>query len=366
VATPSLTPFDDGFWCDTRAIALEPAPTRRGPPEWLADHVAAGLVFFRTSGSEARPKWVGLSREALLASARAVNAFLGVTDADVWLRTLPAHHVAGFGVEARAWAARARLVRGEGKWNAERFVETCACERITLTSLVPAQVFDLVGAEIPAPRSLRAVVVGAGELRPSLFYRGRRLGWPLLTSYGLTEAGSQVATLFPGEEDPARLTLLPHWQASLSEDRCLKLRGPALATCYFSESPDGRWRRSDIGGQLTTADRTTLEETPDGTKLRFLGRRDRVVKILGELVDLDAIDSVVADAAIELSAVGRVRLRCEPAGRAGHRLVLECLEKATGEELVGLIAGHLPPVARGTEVRVVADLRLSELGKPVL
>lgn len=90
------------------------------------------------------------------------------------------------------------------------------------------------------------------------------------------------------------------------------------------------------------------------------------MKILGELVDLDAIASVVADAAIELSAVGRVRLQCEPDGRAGHRLVIECLEKATGEKLVGLIAGHLPPVARETEVRVVADLRFSELGKPVL
>jgi O-succinylbenzoic acid--CoA ligase len=366
VATTPLTPYDDAFWCDARAIAMRSALEKSETPVWLKEQVAEGLVFFRTSGSEGRPKWIGLSRAALLASARAVNSFLGVTGSDVWLRVLPWHHVAGFGVEARAWVAGARLIRDEGRWSPARFVATCDRERATLTSLVPTQVFDLVRSESRPPPSLRAAVVGGGALRPVLWERGRELGWPILTSYGLTEAASQVATLRAGEADPTRLTLLPHWQAEVSGDGCLQLRGSALATCYLREEADGRWCRDDIGSQLTTADRVTLAAAVDGVTLRFLGRRGRTVKILGELVDLNALEAILTDAACELGVFGLVRMRSEPDERAGHRLVLECLNKEVGDAVVALINPRLPSYSRFAEVRVVADLRLSDLGKPVL
>jgi O-succinylbenzoic acid--CoA ligase len=360
-----LTPADDAFWRDDSAVALVPAHQRAGG-EVPAGEPARGLVCFRTSGSEGDPKWVGLTRAALVASARAVNGFLGATAADVWLRTLPCHHVGGFGVEARAWAAGGRLVRDDGKWNAGRFIGTCERERVTLTSLVPAQVFDLVGAGVRAPDSLRAVVVGGGELRPGLWRRGRALGWPLLPSYGLTEAGSQVATLPPGEPDPGRLRLLPHWTAEVTGDGCLALEGVALATCYLRREAGGGWRREEIGGRLTTADRVAIEPVPGGKVLRFLGRRDRTVKILGELTDLSAVEAVVADAAIETSVFGRVRVRVAADGRAGHQLVLECLDRGEGERVREAANPRLPRWAPLKEVRVVGDLRLSELGKPVL
>ncbi len=75
-----------------------------------------------------------------------------------------------------------------------RFAEEMNEGAVTLTSLVPTQVHDLVQCALACPPSLRAVVVGGAELDPVLGERARELGWPVLQSYGMTEAASQVAT----------------------------------------------------------------------------------------------------------------------------------------------------------------------------
>lgn len=363
MAAPALEPAGDAFWRSRAPVLLaNPAVPTSGVETLLASGAADGLVLFRTSGSQGAPKLVGLTREALLASARAVNAFLGASLQDTWLRVLPRFHVGGFGVEARAWAAGARCVADEEKWDAQRFREVCEREGIAFSSLVPTQVFDLVRQKLPAPSSLRAIVVGGGELRPVLWRQARALGWPVLASYGLTEAASQVATQRLDEPDPSALTLLPHWQARVSASGTLELAGPALAACYFIEEKNGAWRREDIGPWLHTSDRVALE----GGTLRFLGRADRVVKRLGELIDLNDLERALADAAVEAGAFGRVRLRCEPDARAGHAFVLECLGAEEGARVAALFDARQPPFCRLKEVRVARDLHLSPLGKPIL
>ena len=61
----------DAFWEKETPVALTApgakAPDLRGAPP---------LVFFQTSGSLGKPKWVGLSREALQYSAMVVNTHL--------------------------------------------------------------------------------------------------------------------------------------------------------------------------------------------------------------------------------------------------------------------------------------------------
>src|SRR5207253_1068669 len=88
---------------------------------------------------------------------------------------------------------RSKVVKG-GEWNPARTVKKWKDRKVTLTSLVPTQVFDLVSANLTAPKNLRAAVIGGGALDPSLYLKARELGWALLPSYGLTECASQVAT----------------------------------------------------------------------------------------------------------------------------------------------------------------------------
>ena len=54
--------------------------------------------------------------------------------------------------------------------------------------------YDLVFHHIKAPPCLRAVVVGGDVLHEHLYKSARKLKWPLLPSYGLTELCSQTAT----------------------------------------------------------------------------------------------------------------------------------------------------------------------------
>ena len=177
-------------------------------------------LAFATSGSTGEPRWIQHSRDALLLSAAAVNRCFAVTSNDVWLRALPLFHVAGVGVEARAFAAGCKLVRMEGAWDAANFISLVHREKVTLTSLVPTQVFDLVQTGLPAPASLRNVLVGGGRMESELAVRAKQLGWPLRSSYGLTEAASTVAV----EDGAGRLQLLDVWEARANADGLLELQ----------------------------------------------------------------------------------------------------------------------------------------------
>ena len=325
---------------------------------------AAGTVLFRTSGSTGRPKWVALRPEAIEASAHAVNRHLDVVPDDVWLRVLPVFHVGGYTIPVRARLGGCQLVEDDEKWQPGRLVRLCEDHGVTLCSLVPAQVHDLVESAQRCPARLRAIVVGGGELRPAVWQQARALGWPVLTSYGLSEAASQVATLSRDalarpDGDPAWLTVLPHWRTRLGESGTLQLQGPALFSGYCSRDEDGGWRWEAAGEWFETQDRV---EWRDG-RLRFVGRRDAVVKILGELVDLASLDRRLADLTAGTPARGRVRLLAEPDERAGRRLVLEVAAALDAGSLIERFNALQPPFARIAGHRTVETLALSALGK---
>jgi O-succinylbenzoic acid--CoA ligase len=287
------------------------------------------LLFFQTSGSEGSPKWVGLGREAFLASARAVNAHLEATSRDRWLIALPLHHVGGFSIFARSFESGASLVEWRQKWDATRFAERCAEEKITLTSLVPAQVFDLVQAKLGAPPSLRAMVVGGGSLEQDLGACAHALGWRLLQSYGMTETASQIATepldhLYQGF-DADRLEVLAGFDLDLDADGRLTVRGEALASGYaIKRNAAWHWDAMDRKLGLVTRDRVELWSHGARQFLRFIGRDADFVKVLGELVNIPALQKRLDRLAEELipAAPNPVLVWPVPDERRGTALVL--------------------------------------------
>ena len=158
---------------------------------------AAGLqghVIFTTSGTTGEPKFACLSKDALLASARAVNEHLNVSESDVWLCPLPLFHVGGFAIFARGYLKGRVAPIVQGRWEPHTLVQALNVCKATLTSLVPTQVYDLVREECSLPDAVRAVIVGGGRLDSDVATRARQLGWPVLQSFGMTEAASQIAT----------------------------------------------------------------------------------------------------------------------------------------------------------------------------
>ncbi|NIP97054.1 MAG: o-succinylbenzoate--CoA ligase, partial [Akkermansiaceae bacterium] len=94
----------------------------------------------------------------------------------------------------------------------------------------------LVACNLGSPASLRAVLVGGACLEEQKGREARHLGWPVLQTYGMTEAASQVATAplsaLNCDFEAAPLPVLPIWEHRVGEDGCLQLRGEALFDSY--------------------------------------------------------------------------------------------------------------------------------------
>jgi O-succinylbenzoic acid--CoA ligase len=204
--------------------------------------------------------------------------------------------VGGFSILARCYQSEALFFYMKGKWDVDRFLGLCLRETVTLTSLVPAQVFDLVQCRAPAPPGLRAVVVGGGSLSKDIGQRAVALGWPVLQSYGMTEACSQIATepldhLYSGF-DPDSLEVLPLWDLSTEANGTLTVKGRALASGYAVRRGDEwSWETIDPRQGLVTRDRVQLWNHGTRKYLRFVGRESSFVKVLGELVNIAELQS---------------------------------------------------------------------------
>ncbi|HEV7923103.1 MAG TPA: AMP-binding protein [Thermoanaerobaculia bacterium] len=228
-------------------------------------------IFIATSGSSGAVKLVALSKVAILASAAALNEYFQAGAQDVWGSVLPAFHVGGLAVFARAQLARGRVLAMP--WDPQLFVSTDC----TLVSVVPAQLHDLVRGGVRPRQTLRAVLVGGGVLDPQLAEAARALGWPLFTSYGMTECCSTIAV--DGK-------VLPHLEARVEADGRLAFRGASLLTGYATEEGvvDPK-----IGGWFVSEDVGRVE----GGALEVAGRRGEFLKIGGESVDLRRLDAIL-------------------------------------------------------------------------
>ncbi|WP_009963191.1 AMP-binding protein [Verrucomicrobium spinosum] len=364
---------NDAFWQSTRLhLALAPGEMAPDGLEEMTQARAdtAGLCYFKTSGSEGVPKWVGLSREGMLISAQAVNEHLESTSQDRWLIALPTHHVGGCSILARCHLSRAAWTFLEGKWDAGRFADQCAREQVTLVSLVPTQVYDLVAARLPAPESLRAIVVGGGGMNREVALRALELGWPVLQSFGMTETASQIATE-PLEHlrtgfDPESLQVLPCWQLGTDQTDRLHVRGSALAKGYMVLR-DGAWQWEPIDPDAGLATRDRVQIWHHGTRqfLRFLGREASFVKVLGELVSLPELQARLEKIYLE---EGLAPASCViwpiADDRQETRLVLVGeMSKAALETLRAQFNEGVPGYQRLSGVRGVAAIPRTGLGK---
>ncbi len=282
--------------------------------------LTGGAVIFKTSGSTGAPKWVVHEKQAMLVSARAVNAWLGVDPTSKWGLALPIDHVGGFAILARVFQAGCGLVAFEEKWDAEKFHSWISNESVTHVSLVPTQVHDLVRAELSAPKSLRIVVVGGGRLSETIGQAARDLGWPVLASYGMTEAGSMLATQAVSSLTrpfyEGGLEILPIWKVESDADDRLIISGEALFHGYLVQEEGGVRFEPILSKQFLTNDRGAVS----GTHLTPLGRMDALVKVLGVLVDIEAVERRFLDVAAGRVSPEKFALIALPDPRNEHVL----------------------------------------------
>jgi o-succinylbenzoate---CoA ligase len=271
-------PLLDPHWSrdpDARPYGPDPEP----PPD-----DGRPLAILQTSGTAGRPRAVVLSRRAFVASATASAANLGWQEDDRWLLRLPVAHVGGLSVVTRCLLARRAVVLADDDGPAE-LLETLERDRVTIASLVPTllgRLLDLAPPASPPPR-LRALLLGGAAASPALLARAADRGWPVLTTYGLTEACSQVTTQEYGTVNRGELGAgrpLQGTQVRIDDDGQILVRGPTLMEGYLTRHGLETPFRDD--GWLATGDHGRMDEHGN---LHVAGRRGDRIVTGGENVD---------------------------------------------------------------------------------
>ena len=157
-------------------------------------------VLVATSGTTGPAKLVKLSQKGLIAAADASADRLGWTDDDRWLLSLSLCHVGGLSIATRCLLARRPVVLGEPRGNAAELLRLIKTHDVTLVSLVSTQLHRLLAGDFDLKGTkLRIMLLGGMKADPWIVAAARTRGLPVLTTYGMTEMASQIATQIPAD-----------------------------------------------------------------------------------------------------------------------------------------------------------------------
>jgi o-succinylbenzoate---CoA ligase len=333
----------------------------------------APFAIVSTSGTTGRPKGAVLSRRAILASAAASATNLGWQTEDRWLCCMPLAHVGGLSVVTRCLLSR-RAVVLLPRFDAEQVLGAILQHAVTLLSVVPTMLRALLEADTRgALRLPRALLLGGAAAPPDLLDVCAERGVRALTTYGLTEACSQVTSQAPrdpgvrlrGSGAPLAgfdLRIASESGAPLEPRRVgrILVRGPALFDGYVlpgchsidpARTPEGFFDTGDLG------------ELDERGHLHVHVRRTDLVVTGGENVYPVEVEQVLE----RCPGVRRALVFGVPDARWGQ-LVAAAIEldprsSFSREALAELLSAALAGYKRPKKIALVDEMPLTASGK---
>ena len=221
-------------------------------------------VVIGTSGTTGAPKEIFLSSHALVASARASNAFVGAKAADTWSLLLPLTHVAAVNVFVRAFelgTIPVDLRNHSGEY-----------PRVNFTAIVPTQLFRALNGDEQLLKHLQGaqkVLVGGAALSSAIRNQATAAGINVVTTYGMSETSG--GCVYNGE-------ILEGAEVEV-RGGSIFIRGSVLALNL--ELSDGWFETNDLG--------EFVDE-----RLVVIGRSDDVIISGGENLSLNAIENILS------------------------------------------------------------------------
>ncbi|UQA57371.1 class I adenylate-forming enzyme family protein [Polyangium aurulentum] len=243
---------------------LDP-PDKPGPIPHIPADPDAPLAIIYTSGTTGRPKGAVLSRGAFAASAVASEKNLSWREDDRWLVCMPLAHVGGLSILTRCLIARRPIVLVP-RFDPISVLRAIERDHATILSAVPTMLRALFDADREGILSrLRLVLLGGAGAPASLLEEAAARRVLALTTYGLTEACSQVTCqkLRPaGSTEPGSGHVLPGFELRIvneagqgtatDEVGGIQIRGPNLMRGYLANpaapfTDDGWFNTGDLG-----------------------------------------------------------------------------------------------------------------------
>ena len=226
-------------------------------------------VVIGTSGTTGAPKEIFLSSHALVASARASNAFVGAKLGDTWSLLLPLTHVAAVNVFVRAFelgTIPVDLRNHSGEY-----------PRVNFTAIVPTQLFRALNGDDQLLKHLQGaqkVLVGGASLSSAIRNQATAAGINVVTTYGMSETSG--GCVYNGE-------ILEGAEVEV-RGGSIFIRGSVLALNL--ELSDGWFETNDLG--------EFVDE-----KLVVIGRSDDVIISGGENLSLNSVENILSQSFTE-------------------------------------------------------------------
>ena len=263
-----------------------------------------------TSGTTGKPKAVMLTNENYYWSAVGSGENLGVNPDDRWLLCMPYYHIGGLSILMRSAIYGTCAVIHDG-FDQEKVNLYLRQSSITLLSVVPTMLKRMVESDAHKfPDTIRAVLVGGGPVSKTLLEEAQIRGLPVLQTYGLTEATSQISTLSPkdaiekiGSAGKILSINILRIEKKINEDDVgeILVKGPTVTTGYFGHHEATQKIIND--GWLHTGDIGHLDD--DGY-LFISDRRDDLIISGGENIYPAEIENVLVnfEGVFEVAVVG--------------------------------------------------------------
>ena len=256
-------------------------------------------LIMHTSGTTGKPKRVGLTHRQLLNGAFNVIDSEELTDQDSTFILMPMFHINAMVISNLA----TRLSQGQllfrPKFSAHLFWKEVSSEKVTWVSLTPAIVAILLQRdEQPTENNLRFLRTASAPLLPSIHEKfSQRFAVPLIESYGMTEAASQIAqnplskpiqnTVGIVKDIQIKILDANHNELMPGEIGEIALKGDHVITHYLDPQPE-----AFHDGWLLTGDLGSLDEQG---YLHMAGRIKEMIIRGGENVNPLAVEDCLND-----------------------------------------------------------------------